>query len=128
MLHRKDSFVSSVDCNARNVYMCVYNLKLYTTHFSVDHRTSKSEDVICSSWVNLVILYLNFWFSLETMNKLNVENSIWHAFDYLAVETGRTYASKSKLKVILWYLNPSFPYHQSYHRLNFVLDRCWQRT
>ena len=31
---------------------------------------------------------------------LQVENSIWHAFDYLAVETGRTCASKSKLKVI----------------------------
>ena len=30
---------------------------------------------------------------------LQVENSIWHAFDYLAVETGRTCASKSKLKV-----------------------------
>lgn len=31
---------------------------------------------------------------------LQVENSIWHAFDYLSVETGRFCASKSKLKVI----------------------------
>ena len=30
---------------------------------------------------------------------LQVENSIWHAFDYLSVETGRLTASKSKLKV-----------------------------
>ena len=30
---------------------------------------------------------------------LFVENSIWHAFDYLSVETGRLCASKSKLKV-----------------------------
>ena len=33
--------------------------------------------------------------------QLQVENSIWHAFDYLAVETGRHCASKSKLKVII---------------------------
>ena len=31
---------------------------------------------------------------------LQVENSLWHAFDYLAVESGRTVASKSKLKVV----------------------------
>ena len=30
---------------------------------------------------------------------LAVENAVWHAFDYLAVETGRSSASKSKLKV-----------------------------
>ena len=30
---------------------------------------------------------------------LQVENTLWHAFDYLAVETGRFCASKSKLKV-----------------------------
>jgi len=31
---------------------------------------------------------------------LTVENSVWHAFDYLAVETGRLCAGKSKLKVL----------------------------
>jgi len=31
---------------------------------------------------------------------LNVENSVWHAFDYLSVETGRICAGKSKLKVL----------------------------
>ena len=31
---------------------------------------------------------------------LQVENTIWHAFDYLSVETGRLTASKSKLKVV----------------------------
>ena len=30
---------------------------------------------------------------------LEIENSLWHAFDYLAVESGRAVASKSKLKV-----------------------------
>ena len=30
---------------------------------------------------------------------LAIENSLWHAFDYLAVESGRSVASKSKLKV-----------------------------
>ena len=30
---------------------------------------------------------------------LQVENAIWHAFDYLAMESGRQYANKSKLKV-----------------------------
>ena len=30
----------------------------------------------------------------------SVENSLWHAFDFLAVETNRTSAKKSKLKVI----------------------------
>ena len=29
-----------------------------------------------------------------------VENSVWHAFDFMAVETNRTSAKKSKLKVI----------------------------
>ena len=38
---------------------------------------------------------------------LQVENSIWHAFDYLSVETGRFCASKSKLKVTL-YLRKTF--------------------
>ena len=37
------------------------------------------------------------WYTMQ----LQVENSIWHAFDYLAVETGRHCASKSKLKVII---------------------------
>ena len=31
--------------------------------------------------------------------KLEVENCIWHAFDYLATENGRQAANKSKLKV-----------------------------
>ena len=29
----------------------------------------------------------------------SVQNSIWHAFDFLAVETNRVSAKKSKLKV-----------------------------
>ena len=33
--------------------------------------------------------------------KLEVENCIWHAFDYLAMENGRQSANKSKLKVII---------------------------
>ena len=31
--------------------------------------------------------------------KLQVENSIWHAFDYLSMENGKQSANKSKLKV-----------------------------
>ena len=29
----------------------------------------------------------------------NIENSVWHAFDYSSVETGRLEADKGKLKV-----------------------------
>ena len=29
----------------------------------------------------------------------NIQNSVWHAFDYISVETGRVEALKSKLKV-----------------------------
>ena len=31
--------------------------------------------------------------------KLQVENSVWHAFDYLSMENGKQSANKSKLKV-----------------------------
>ena len=31
--------------------------------------------------------------------RLQVENAIWHAFDYLAMDSGRQNANKSKLKV-----------------------------
>ena len=34
-----------------------------------------------------------------TLQALQVENVIWHAFDYLAMDSGRQYANKSKLKV-----------------------------
>ena len=30
----------------------------------------------------------------------NIENSVWHAFDYISAETGRVGAPKSKLKVV----------------------------
>ena len=38
---------------------------------------------------------------LQDTMKLEVENCIWHAFDYLAMENGRQSANKSKLKVII---------------------------
>ena len=31
----------------------------------------------------------------------NIENSVWHAFDYISVETDRISAAKGKLKVRL---------------------------
>ena len=34
---------------------------------------------------------------------LQVENSIWHAFDYLSMENGKQSANKSKLKVSVIY-------------------------
>ena len=33
------------------------------------------------------------------MMELQVENSIWHAFDYLSMENGKQSANRSKLKV-----------------------------
>ena len=34
---------------------------------------------------------------------LQVENSVWHAFDYLSMENGKQSANKSKLKVSVNY-------------------------
>ena len=34
--------------------------------------------------------------------KLQVENSIWHAFNYLSMENGKQFANKSKLKVMIY--------------------------
>ena len=35
---------------------------------------------------------------------LQVENAIWHAFDYLAMDSGRQNANKSKLKVNIFFI------------------------
>ena len=50
---------------------------------------------------------------------LQVENAIWHAFDYLAMDSGRQNANKSKLKVnIFIVMNNSY---KSFKAISFPL-------
>ena len=47
----------------------------------------------------------------------NIENSVWHAFDYISAETGRVGAPKSKLKVVKSSLR---------NQMIQVIDNFWQ--
>ena len=78
---------------------------------NISHGHSTQCSVYHSETLSCVIFIEFFEMTLQ------VENAIWHAFDYLAMESGRQNANKSKLKVNIL--------HVSLYLLIYLLIFLW---